>query len=77
MVGALSKALATNDVEVQLVTPLYRGILDQFPDLKPMDWVLDLTMGDRVVSGNVFTLNPIPNNPSPLLIPSPKHIPIN
>jgi len=61
MVGALSKALAAKGTEVQVVTPLYRGIADKFEGLKELEWTLDLQMGDKIVSGKVFTFNPQPN----------------
>lgn len=61
MVGALSKALAAKGVEVQVVTPLYRGITDKFEGIQQLDWALDLQMGDKIVSGKVYTLNPQPN----------------
>ena len=61
MVGALSKALAVRGTQVQVVTPLYRGIAGKFKEIQPMDWALDLEMGDKVVSGKLYTLNPQPN----------------
>ncbi|MDG1856891.1 MAG: glycogen synthase GlgA [Verrucomicrobiota bacterium] len=61
MVGALSKALAVRGTQVQVVTPLYRGIARKFKEIQPMDWALDLEMGDKVVSGKLYTLNPQPN----------------
>ena len=48
MVGALSKALAVRGTQVQVVTPLYRGIARKFKEIQPMDWALDLEMGDKV-----------------------------
>ncbi len=61
MVGALAKALAIKGAEVQVVTPLYRGIAEKFEGMELLDWELDLQMGDRIVSGKVWTLNPQPN----------------
>ena len=61
MVGALSKALAARGTQVQVVTPLYRGIARKFKEIQPMDWALDLEMGDKMVSGKLYTLNPQPN----------------
>lgn len=61
MVGALSKALAAKGNEVQLVTPLYRGILEKYPDIRPLEWDLDLSQGDRTVSGSVYCLEPVKN----------------
>ena len=41
MVGALAKFLARAGHEVGVVTPLYRGIRQQFAGLRPFDWILD------------------------------------
>jgi len=60
MVGALSKALANADIDVQVVTPLYRGIAERYPDMEEMDWVLEIQMGDRMVSGKLRRLQPTP-----------------
>src|SRR3982751_162887 len=58
MVGALAKALARAGHQVGLVTPLYAGIQQKFPDLRPSDWKLDLPLGPRHVSGGIWTLEP-------------------
>jgi starch synthase len=55
MVGALAKFLARAGHEVRLVTPLYRGMRVQFPDIKPFDWILDLPLGSSRVQGRVWT----------------------
>ena len=47
MVGALGKALARAGHEARIVTPLYRGIREQFPALRRVDWQFDLPMGTR------------------------------
>ena len=60
MVGALGKALAREGHQVGLVTPLYAGIRERFPALKPFDWVLNLPLGGRRVAGKVCTLEPLP-----------------
>ena len=60
MVGALGKALAREGHQVGLVTPLYAGIRERFPAIKPFDWVLNLPLGGRRVSGKVCTLEPVP-----------------
>ena len=58
MVGALGKALARAGHEARLVTPLYRGIRERFPQMRRVDWQFDLPLGDRhvqaalVVAGN-------------------------
>jgi starch synthase len=55
MVGALAKFLARAGHQVRLVTPLYRGIRAQFPDIQPFDWKLDLPLGSSRVQGRVWT----------------------
>jgi starch synthase len=54
MVGALAKFLARAGHEVRLVTPLYRGIREQFPDVQRFDWHLDLPMDITRVQGRVW-----------------------
>jgi starch synthase len=58
MVGALGKALARAGHQVALVTPLYAGICGDFPDVKRVNWQLDLPLGSRRVQGEVWTLEP-------------------
>src|SRR6185369_16496118 len=58
MVGALAKALARAGHQVGLVTPLYSGIRERFPQLAPSDWKLELPLGNQIVSGGVWTLEP-------------------
>ena len=58
MTGALAKALARAGHRVGLVTPLYRGIRRHFPDLRRMDWEMNLPLGARRVAGEVWTLEP-------------------
>jgi starch synthase len=55
MVGALAKFLARAGHDVRLVTPLYRGLRVQFPDIQPVDWVLDLPLGPNRVQGKVWS----------------------
>jgi starch synthase len=59
MVGALAKALARQGHQIGLVTPLYTGIRDRFPEIKRLDLKLDLPLGTRRVQGDVWTLEPI------------------
>jgi starch synthase len=59
MVGALGKALARAGHQVGLVTPLYSGIREQFPEIRKFDWNLDLPLGPRRIKGNVWTLEPV------------------
>jgi len=61
MVGALAKSLARAGHAVSLVTPLYAGIREQFPGIKPLGLKLDLPLGARQVTGEVWTHSPIPN----------------
>lgn len=54
MVGALARSLANAGLEVGLVTPLYKDILNRFPDLERFDWTMDLPLGLRRVQGGVY-----------------------
>jgi starch synthase len=56
MVGALGRALVKAGHEAVMVTPLYRGIRDKFPGLRPVDWRFDLPMGQRHVQGGLWEL---------------------
>jgi len=58
MIGALGKALARAGHEVGVVTPLYRGIKERFPDLQRVDWNLDLPLGTKRVHGKLWSLQP-------------------
>src|SRR5205814_4412769 len=60
MVGALGKALAGAGHEVALVTPLYPGIRDRFPLLKPLGFAQDLPLGASRVHSDIFVLKPSP-----------------
>jgi starch synthase len=60
MVGAMVKFLARAGHQVGVVTPLYRGLREKFPALRPFDWKLDLPLGTGRVSGSIWTLEPIP-----------------
>ncbi|MGA2177797.1 MAG: glycogen synthase GlgA [Verrucomicrobiota bacterium] len=60
MVGALAKFLARAGHQVGLVTPLYRGLRDLFPDLRPFDWKLELPLGPDRVAGSVWTRESLP-----------------
>lgn len=55
MVGALAKFLARSGHQVGLVTPLYRGVLERFPEIQPFDWKLDVPMGGTRVQAGVLT----------------------
>ncbi|HEY5296872.1 MAG TPA: glycogen synthase GlgA [Verrucomicrobiae bacterium] len=56
MVGALGKALAHAGHEARIVTPLYRGLREQFPQIKKEDWQFDLPLGTNRVRGELFSL---------------------
>jgi starch synthase len=60
MVGALGKALARDGHQVGIVTPLYLGLRERFPDLAHQAIPLDLALGLTRVAGDVWTLNPTP-----------------
>lgn len=55
MVGALGKALARAGHQVGIVTPLYLGVRERFPELRLLDLPLDLPMGVRRVRGEVWS----------------------
>ena len=61
MVAALAKALARDGHEVTLVTPLYAGVREKFPQIAPSDLKLDLPMGAHSVRAAVWTLSPVNN----------------
>ena len=56
MVGALGKALARAGHEARIVTPLYRGIREQFPAMRRVDWQFDLPLGARQVQAELWSL---------------------
>ena len=58
MIGALGKALARAGHQVGVVTPLYRGIKERFPELRRVDWSFDLSLGANQVQGELWSLNP-------------------
>jgi len=58
MVGALAKALGRAGHQVGVVTPLYRGIREKFPELQWLDYSLNLPLGVEWVQAQVFTLRP-------------------
>jgi len=61
MVGALAKFLARDGHEIAVVTPLYRGIREKFPELTPFDWKLNLPLGSDYVRASVWTHQPEKN----------------
>jgi len=56
MVAALGRALVNAGHEAVLVTPLYRGIREKFPALRPVDWQFNLPLGQRHVQAGVWEL---------------------
>ncbi|HEV2455831.1 MAG TPA: glycogen synthase GlgA [Verrucomicrobiae bacterium] len=56
MVGALAKTLARAGHQARIVTPLYRGIHQQFPQIRREDWWFDLPLGDRRIQAELFSL---------------------
>ena len=56
MVGALGKALARAGHEARIVTPLYQGIHERFPAMRPVDWQFDLPLGARQVQAQLWSL---------------------
>ena len=54
MVGALAKSLANAGLQVGLVTPLYKGILENFPDIHRLDKGIDLPLDTRRVQAVIL-----------------------
>ena len=60
MVGALAKTLARSGHQVGVVTPLYLGIREKLPQLKPSNMPLDLPLGAQRVHGEFWQFEPSP-----------------
>lgn len=60
MVSALTRALARAGNSVEVVTPLYRGIRERFPAIRRAGWRFDLRMGDSLVAGEFWRVDPEP-----------------
>ena len=58
MIGALARTLARLGHQVGLVTPLYSGIRERFPQLKRLDLALDFPLGAHRVQAEVWSLEP-------------------
>lgn len=56
MVGALGKALASAGHDIRIVTPLYRGLREKFPKMRPEPWQFDLALGANRVLGALWSL---------------------
>jgi starch synthase len=59
MVGALGKTFAQGGHRVGIVTPLYRGVIERFPDLRRVDWEIDLPLGTRRVRAELWATEPL------------------
>ena len=71
MVGALGKALAHAGHETRIVTPLYRGIREKYPQIQRVDWWFDLPLGARRVQAELWALE-IQNGPLVYFIDQPE-----
>jgi starch synthase len=60
MVGSLAKTLARDGHRVGIVTPLYTGIRQRFPGIKPLDLPLEFPLGQQHVAGVTCSLEPMP-----------------
>ena len=56
MVASLGKALVGAGHEVCIVTPLYRGIREKFPELRQVDWKFNLPLGAKWEQGDLWSL---------------------
>src|SRR5208283_708781 len=68
MVGALGKALARAGHETRIVTPLFRGIREKYPQIRRVDWWFDLP---RRVQAELWSLE-IENGPLVYFIHQPE-----
>ena len=71
MVGALGKALAHAGHETRIVTPLYRGIREKYPQIRREDWWFDLPLGARRVQAELWSLK-VANGPLVYFIQQPE-----
>jgi starch synthase len=56
MLAALGKALARAGHEARIVTPLYRGLQEKFPQMCRVDWRFDLPLGSSRVQAELWSL---------------------
>lgn len=56
MASALSKALAREGHEARVVSPLYRGVRERYPQMRRVDWYFDLPLGNRRVQAGLWLL---------------------
>jgi starch synthase len=61
MTGALAKSLARAGADVVMVTPLYQGIKERFPDLRHIPYSIDVPMGSRHMHADVYRHSPLPH----------------
>ena len=57
-VGALAKALAKAGHEVNVVTPLYRGVRERFHEIEAIDHQFDLPLGSKRSKAGLFVTEP-------------------
>lgn len=72
MVAGLSGALIDKGHEITVITPLYRGIKQNYPKIKPTRYSLRIPMGRRIVNGRVQKLCPR-KNLTILFVEQPKY----
>jgi starch synthase len=60
MAGSLAKALARGGHTVGVVTPLYRGVRERFPEMRKIDWYMNLPLGANWERGEIWTLEQAP-----------------
>jgi starch synthase len=56
MVAALAKTLAGRGAEVSIVTPFYRSARERAKAAKPLNWHMDVPVGDRLISAGLWKL---------------------
>jgi starch synthase len=61
MVGALAKALGRAGHQVGVVTPLYAGIQDRFPEIQKLDYYMRLPLGSDWQDAEIWTVQPSQN----------------
>src|SRR3984957_4282792 len=57
MVGSLARALIGAGHEARVITPLYRGIREKFPQIQREDWYLNVPLGTRRVKGELWSMD--------------------
>jgi starch synthase len=60
MVGSLSKRMARSGHRIGVVTPLYQGIRERYPQLQRMNLPLEFPLGNKTAHGEVWSLEPLP-----------------